>query len=425
LTPEYAYLKSTNPEEFHSIFTLKKTTASVKLFQDVAEKIYSLATQKRQYKNYLNNLKLLPVPLCLPLFTANSQALNVQSQPIGQISGMNDQQQQNANNNSISPGAAGTTQNISNSEAEKQPFTFDMRYYNEIMDSIAPEYTSIPLIMYSMVEQVAANDDKNSESRLSFSNAKNSTGTDISQHLSGLISNLALNKQDKDELSNLIPHLALPNQSIHKQSEGIYPYLVNYHDSICSRLRNVSKDIKKSNRRQLENQALFDPIQIEYDMLKKSPLTVFTGLPNIPLALSKERASRLQELLHFCTTPEITQVDVDHAFKQFIFESMNLTLVDEKDNIIKKNEYTIIPWDDPYPNINTTLSEQQQMQIKQLAIEAQRKRNIRQSSAGSSRSQKSIKFLDSSQFDSQQDNWGVPSGILKSRSSTKMSGKLI
>lgn len=383
-----------------------------------------MAAQKRQYKNYLSNLRVLPVPSCLPIFTANPLASSIQNQSIGQISGTNDQQQQTANNNSTSPGVANANQNVANSETDKQSPSFDMRYYHEIMDSIAPEYTSIPLVMYSIVEQVAVNDEKQSESRLSLSNSKNPNSTEMSQHLAELISNLALNKQDKDELNNLIPQTVLANQTINKQSEGIYPYLVNYHDSICSRLKNVSKNTKKS-KKQHNNQPLFDPIQIEYEMLRKSPLTVFTGLPNIPLALSKERACRLQELLHFCTTPEITQVDVDHAFKQFIFESMNLTSVDENDNVVKKNEYTIIPWDDPYPNINTTLSLQKQIEIKQLAIEAQRKRNLRQSSAGSSRSHKSIKFIESSQFDSQRDNWGVPSGILKSRSSTKMSGKLL
>jgi hypothetical protein len=50
----------------------------------------------------------------------------------------------------------------------------------------------------------------------------------------------------------------------------------------------------------------FDLLKTEFSLLKKSPLTVLTGLPDVPKSLSIERAARLQELLHFCTSPEIT-----------------------------------------------------------------------------------------------------------------------
>ncbi len=47
---------------------------------------------------------------------------------------------------------------------------------------------------------------------------------------------------------------------------------------------------------------------------------------------------------------------------------MNLTETNRK-NFIKRNERNIvIPWDDPYPNITATLTEEQQIYLKSLNI---------------------------------------------------------
>ena len=47
---------------------------------------------------------------------------------------------------------------------------------------------------------------------------------------------------------------------------------------------------------------------------------------------------------------------------------MNLTEADENGNIIINDEYSVIPWDDPYPNINSALSEEKQLKLKTMAI---------------------------------------------------------
>jgi hypothetical protein len=104
----------------------------------------------------------------------------------------------------------------------------------------------------------------------------------------------------------------------------------------------------------------------------------------------------------------------------FVFESMNLTDVNKKNYIEKSDQNLVIPWDDPYPNISATLSENKQIVLKSLNIidakkEFEQKKRI--TSSSTSRSAKTIEGgleRDSS-----------PSSIMKSRSSTKMSGKLI
>ena len=112
--------------------------------------------------------------------------------------------------------------------------------------------------------------------------------------------------------------------------------------------------------------------------------------------------------------------EVDRAFKLFVFEAMNLTDVNKRNYIKRNDKNEIIPWDDPYPNISATLSEEQQILLKSLKIlddkkEFDEKKNARMSSASTT---KSIKFQEN-EVDSPS-----PSSILKSRSSTKLSGRL-
>jgi hypothetical protein len=45
---------------------------------------------------------------------------------------------------------------------------------------------------------------------------------------------------------------------------------------------------------------------------------------------------------------------------------MHLTATDENGKIIVQDEYMVIPWDDPYPNINSTLSEEKQLHLKTM-----------------------------------------------------------
>ena len=86
--------------------------------------------------------------------------------------------------------------------------------------------------------------------------------------------------------------------------------MINYNDEISVRLKTVTGTTNDSTGKFVEDKEekkfAFDLIQTQYSLLEKSPLSVFTGLPDVPRSLAKERAARLQELLHFCTSAEIT-----------------------------------------------------------------------------------------------------------------------
>lgn len=95
-----------------------------------------------------------------------------------------------------------------------------------------------------------------------------------------------------------------------KSTSPSLPYIINYHDGIGVRLKTVTGTLNESTGKfiedKIEKKFPFDPLKTEYKQLEKSPFTVITGLPEVNLNLSRERAARLQELVHFCTSPEVT-----------------------------------------------------------------------------------------------------------------------
>ena len=91
-----------------------------------------------------------------------------------------------------------------------------------------------------------------------------------------------------------------------KKMSSNTPYLVNFNDEVSNRLKGVFEENSQKRNKKSNFKIPFDPVEVEADMLGKSMWTIFTGLPYVPAKLAKERAARLQELLHFCSTPEIT-----------------------------------------------------------------------------------------------------------------------
>ncbi|CAF0878303.1 unnamed protein product [Brachionus calyciflorus] len=385
---------------FKSWFDLEaRTDFGMKLFDHLAEKCYSLVIQKRQYNFYINNLKLYSIPPSSKILTyPPSQSI------------------------------------IEDPEPEK---LYDTRHYNDLLNSIPSEYLSPALIVYSMVEQVALNSeeensvvdgDKKSESNMTH---VQNLSPEVTNYFGNVIENLALTEVEKHKLVNLLPSHKKEETTTTKtnsKKSSITPTLVNFNDEISQRLKGVFEDVTQKKTKKF-SKLPFDPLQVELDMLSKSLFTEFTGVPKVPAKVAKERAARLQELLHFLTSsPEITNADVDRALKQFVFETMNLTETNRKSFVKKSNQNSVIPWDDQYPNISETLSEEQQVMLKSLNLmekkemsnsDLKKKKEIRVSSASTNRS---IKFQDEVNSESTANKESsVPSSILKSRPSTKLS----
>ncbi len=173
-------------------------------------------------------------------------------------------------------------------------------------------------------------------------------------------------------MTNILPNTNRLTEA--KKPPKSSQYLINYNDEIGIRLKGVLEDQTQKKTKKAEKLP-FDPVQVETEMLSKSIWTVFTGLPYISPKLAKERAARLQEFLHFCSKADLSNADVDRALKQFVFETMNMTDVTKKNMIKKCDQNLIIPWDDPYPHISETLSESQQLTLKNLNLLEAKKGN--------------------------------------------------
>lgn len=128
----------------------------------MAEKCYSLVVQKRQYGFYINNLKLFDIPPSNK--TLSYPALELVQEQTNEVDNL-----------------------------------YDIRYYKDLLDSIPAEYVSPALIVYSMVEQVALNEepaqaDENQTGE--HINAQN-LSEDVTNYFGNVIENLALTEVEK------------------------------------------------------------------------------------------------------------------------------------------------------------------------------------------------------------------------------------
>lgn len=86
------------------------------MYNELSERLFALVIQKRHYGFYINNLKLYSIPSSNPVLTF--------------------------------PASSG------GSQAHDFDKLYDIRYYNELMNSIPPEYSSPSVVLYCMIEQV-------------------------------------------------------------------------------------------------------------------------------------------------------------------------------------------------------------------------------------------------------------------------------
>lgn len=112
-------------------------------------------------------------------------------------------------------------------------------------------------------------------------------------------------------MSNILPVKSEETQKARPVTAS--PLLINFNDEISARLKRPVEDKKfKLASKPKEEKPLLDPLDVETSMLGKSIWTIYTGLPQLDTRLAKERASRLQELLYFCSSsPDITNAGIN------------------------------------------------------------------------------------------------------------------
>ncbi|XP_059824386.1 sperm-associated antigen 17 isoform X2 [Hypanus sabinus] len=368
---QYTVRESMLPEEWNDDAKLELGTA---IFEDIASMIYDCEDWKRQYQNYLHNVKLITVPGALK----NEEILALHS--------------------SVSRKKLSSANLASYLEQDSSTSRVDMRYYNDLMSLVPLESLSVPLILHCMLEQVVATEESlTPPSELAPKPRKDGLDQSLADHLLSSVVSLCMSEDEKQkiirELKNpqRMPmnehsaHLtfynvegkqndiikgdeplpneegAKPKQDIQlpvfeeenqkviemgkyeqKRPYGKQPLLLNLHDTMTQRTHHL--------------QVIhgFDPAKVEQEMMKKLPITKLLNFtPPLP-EIDDKRLASIQDLMYYCTSEKITSSEVERAFKQFLFESLKLTKVDENGELEEKEDtfeenfkLTSIPWDDP------------------------------------------------------------------------------
>ncbi|XP_052809835.1 sperm-associated antigen 17-like isoform X5 [Mya arenaria] len=324
----------------------QKAQFGASLFEDIACMIYDLIDARRQWHNYLENLNLVQVPLYgLPTSTAPPVGEGDKSGPVS-----------GAPTPAGQPAPSVTSLNLGEQLESPQ---VDMRFYNDLMNCVPQESVSVPLVMNCMLEQIEAtqqNIDPPSEQKPP--QRADGLNSDLAKHLSSLAFKLALTEEEHVALSSV---LSLPERP---PEEFKQPLLVNPHDDITQRTHH------------LKAMYGFDPEKVEEDMLKKLKVSTMLQLPRPTSSVARERAARLQELVHFCATDGLVQSEIDRAFKQFVFESMDFATTDSNGFIITRDseglEHTAVPWDDPYPFFKGMIPKHEKESVRMSPVSDER-----------------------------------------------------
>ncbi|XP_078001373.1 sperm-associated antigen 17-like isoform X2 [Glandiceps talaboti] len=309
----------------------KKTEFGTALFEDIAVMMYDLLDAKRQYHNYLDNMKLIHVPIA---------SGSPQMAPTGVSFGGGHKTVSEAQSGiSMAPPAAapGVLPTVSApteaTVAQLHPPETDMRYYNEMINSVPLESISVPLIMHCMLEQVVATEEeKDLPSEIPKSPRHDGLDHNLATHISGMAMKLGLNKEDADSLKDEF-------EISEKKAEMEFkkPYLFHHGDDIASRLHH------------LQPINGFNPVEAESALLDYAPSAALREFTQPTSADIKERAARLQELLQYCASGNLSQSEINRAFKQFVLESLKLKSTSDSGRLTLGDQDEPIPWDDPYP----------------------------------------------------------------------------
>nr|XP_030122486.3 sperm-associated antigen 17 [Taeniopygia guttata] len=299
------------------------------LFEHIACLMYDCLDWRRQYCNYLENTKLINVPV-LPE-SKSTQPPSAEEQPAPRMLPT----KKKGKPEEILPTAV-------SSETEETSVLFssvDMRYYNDLLNQIPEEYFSVPLMLSCMLEQViASEEDLPPPSLVATESQANELHRAIADHIISVLPSLSLPMSEKKNLYDYFSPKYGEQETVTPQ----YPLLFNYHDTLAQRLH------------LLKVQENFNPEKIEHEMMDKLPLTELIHFTPPSTENSTKRLARVHELMHYFTTELLSWAEIERAFRVFTFESMKLTGLSDSGFLESSgskaggdSEVSYIPWDNP------------------------------------------------------------------------------
>ncbi|XP_022082066.1 sperm-associated antigen 17-like isoform X2 [Acanthaster planci] len=306
-----------------------RTEFGTALFEDIACMMYDLLDSKRQFLNYLDNMKLIQIP------SASKPAMPPAMSEVHSGASLT-----TSGAGALTAGAPTDLQGLGGLEQKPPLPEVDMRYYSELMDSLPHESVSVPIIMHCMLEQITATEeDKLPPSEKAQTPRDDGLDPSLAAHIEGMTAKLHMSAKEKENIDNSFNSLASKTSpsTVNGANNGT-PHFYRYGDAIARRLHHL---------RALNG---FNPLEAELAMMDYIPVAKLREFPRPCPAVLKQRAARLQELLQHCASGAVDQAEVDHAFRQFVFESLKLRGTDADGLVLRsETEDSKVIWDDPYP----------------------------------------------------------------------------
>ncbi|KAM9003095.1 sperm-associated antigen 17 [Sarcophilus harrisii] len=295
------------------------------LFEVIACLIYDSLDWRRQYLNYLDNMKLINIPQV----SSDRPHLEIPWTPEGA----------SASSAAISTKKKPQVDDSQLTRDSSMSTEVDMRYYNDLMEQIPEEFISVPLILNGILEQIVATENELlPPSLLPPTPREDGLDPRIAAHIVSILPSLCLTEAEKENLH----HIFLPEDEREKKADEKGPLILNYHDA------------QGHKKHVLRAQKNFDPVQIEQEMQAKLPLWKLLQFPLPPLWNNTKRLATIHELMHYCTNELLSWNEVERAFKVFTFECLKLTEVDDfgklkppRTDAGSDSEVFHIPWDNP------------------------------------------------------------------------------
>ncbi|KAH8875848.1 Sperm-associated antigen 17 [Schistosoma japonicum] len=286
------------------------------MFNEIATILYDLIDFRRQWQNYLEHIKVIHIPLCPPLLNENNQPVKISKQSI-----------------SLNPDLKDKSEDCR--EVSVGNFV-DMRYYNEVLEGLPIESTSVELILHALLEQVTANENEilPKSALIDEKARKDGLNPHIARNIANEVDKLFLTEEERTRLSEEMPlHIksiksqmnTSPFTILHPYDENQYKKLFATHNvenpeelmklelNLCSQqLPSILNSMFNENTTcEWKSDLQIDKLngdKIECDIIKES--------------LKQMQEVRFHQIMQFSEKYGFTQEEFKHYFSKLQLESL-------------------------------------------------------------------------------------------------------
>ncbi|CAH8528507.1 unnamed protein product [Heterobilharzia americana] len=307
--------------------TENRASFGVVMFNEIATILYDLIDFRRQWQNYLQHIKVIQLPMCPPLLDENY--LSSQSQLTKLLKPIRNSMQAIADKSLLKAEECG--------DNSTEDF-LDMKFYNEVLQGLPIENTSVELILHAVIEQVYAIEKGILPKNVSIDEKARNEGIDphIARNIANEVDKLVLTEVERTKLSEEIslhekstksPLNTSPSVILHPYDENQYKQLLNANkvdncealmksemDLFAQSLPNIfSHEVEGKNER-----AVTSELQSEFKEDQVKEMEVFEE------NITQMKEVRFNQILQFAEKFGFTAEEFKHYFSKLQLETLKV-----------------------------------------------------------------------------------------------------